>query len=470
MLMLELFVGMFKEEWRMHSVLFGSVGFALFPILIFSGSFMSSILLPLIRPSLPVGSVLSITVGLFVVMGMMVGGFGLLGTEVMNRRFGHSSLLSYSSRTLPLSDRFIFFNFVMKDILYYFILWILPFGFGFMAASPFIGISFSQSLLLILSITLSFLTGLSAIFLLSVIYTLSKLVLGVAITLGIVAWSAVWIILGSSPLLFFPPILVFSAFSPLVLAYSLLIILVLCLVAFGLFTTEFHNTEKNHPDLFTPVLRRLRIFPFPSLAAKDFIDLYRSGHGVGQTLFSFLLPLGIIWFFLSLLSSMLFQGGVIMFFTLITGVISSTMFTWITEFDEIGAYSCLPVGVAQVITSKSATYSVLQVIPAVLLIVLSMISGNGSYLLILLLLWGSISFYAFGVTVYLMGLSPRVMLYDAKVFLLYMILLGFPTLVLAGLAAINFAFVLCAPLLLLPAWLLFQKGKIKWDAGDYIGF
>jgi hypothetical protein len=469
MQMFDLFVAMFKEEWRMHSTLFGSVSFALFPILIFAGSFMSSILLPLIKATLPIGTVLFVTVGLFVVMGMMVGGFGLLGTEVMNRRFGHSSLLSYSSRTLPVSDRFIFLNFVLKDTLYYFILWILPFGLGFMAASPLIEVSIPMSLLLLLSITLSFLTGLAAIFLLSVIYTRSKLFLGVVIICAIVIWLVTWIILGINPLLFFPPILVFSAFSPLVLAYSLSIILVPCLIAFGLFTTEFHGTEKYYPDLFTPVSRHLRMFPSPSLTAKDFIDLYRSGQGMGQTLFSFLLPLGIIWFFLSLLTPMLFQGGLIIFFTLITGIISSTMFTWITEFDEVAAYGCLPVSVAQLITSKSATYSVLQVVPAVLLIVLSLASGNGNYLLIVLLLWGSISFYALGVTIYLMGLSPRVMLYDAKVFLLYMALLGFPTLFLAGIAAIDIVFLLGAPLLLLPAWRLFRKGRAKWDAGDYAG-
>jgi hypothetical protein len=468
--MLDLFYAMFKEEWRMHSTLFGSVSFALFPVLICAGSFMSSILLPLIRTALPVGSVLSVTVALFVVMGMMVGGFGLLGKEVMNRRFGHASLLSYSGRTLPLTERFIFLNFVIKDIVYYFILWILPFGAGFMAASPFIGVSLSGALLLLLSITLSFLTGLSAIFLLSVIYTRSRRGLGVVMVLGIAGWIGAWAVTGINPLLFFPPLLVFSAFSFPALALSLLIILISCLLAFGLFTTEYHDTERFYPDLFTPVSRRLGMFPLPALTAKDFLDLYRSGHGVGQTLFSFLLPLGIIWFFLSLLSSMLFEGGLIVFFALVTGIISATMFTWITEFDEISAYSCLPVGVAQLITSKAATYSVLQVIPAMLLTVVSLTTGNGRYLPFILVFWGSISLYALAVTIYLMGLSPSVMLYNAGVFFLYMIILGLPALFLAGTAAFDITFLLGAPILLLPAWWLFLKGRAKWDARDYTGF
>jgi hypothetical protein len=407
---------------------------------------------------------------LFVVLGMMVGGFGLLGKEVMNRRFGHASLLSYSARTLPFTERFIFLNFVIKDIVYYFFLWILPFGAGFIVASPIIGISFSSSLLLLLSITLSFLTGLSGIFLLSVIYTRSKLGLVIVIIIGVAAWFAVWLVTGINPLLIFPPLLVFSSFSPLALALSLLVILIPCLLAFGFFTTEYHDTEKYYSDLFTPVSRHLRIFPIPALTAKDFLDLYRSGNGIGQTLFSFLLPLGIMWFFLSLLSAILFEGGLIVFFALITGIISGTIFTWITEFDNISAYSCLPIGVAQLITSKSITYSVLQIIPAILLTMVSLITENANNLLFVLLAWGSISFYTLSVTIYLMGLSPSVMLYNAKVFLFYVILIGLPTLFFAGIATLNITFLIGTPFLLLPAWWLYLKGKAKWDTRDYIGF
>ena len=61
----ELFIAMMKEEWRLHSALFGSVSFALFPVLIGAISFMSAFLLPLIRETLPVGSVLSVTVAMF---------------------------------------------------------------------------------------------------------------------------------------------------------------------------------------------------------------------------------------------------------------------------------------------------------------------------------------------------------------------------------------------------------------------
>jgi hypothetical protein len=466
----DLFIAMMKEEWRLHSALFGSVSFALFPVLIGAISFMSAFLLPLIRETLPVGSVLSVTVALFVVMGMMVGGFGLLGKEVMNRRFGHASLLSWSGRTLPLTERFIFANFVVKDVVYYFFLWILPFGLGFFMAAPFIGVSLAVSLLLLLSITLSFLTGLSLVFLLSVIYTRSRLALGVVLVLLLAAAIYAWVILGITPLLYFPPLIVFSSFSPLVLGLSLLVIAVPFTLAIALFTTEYHDTEKSYPDLFTPVSRRLSRFPFPALSAKDFIDLYRSGHLIGQVIFSFLLPLGVIWFFLSLMSSVVYGGNLLVFFALVTGIISATMFTWITEFDEITAYSCLPVGVGHLITSKAATYAFLQLVPAVLIIFVSFPTGNAGELPFILAAWASVSFYALGVTVYLMGLSPSVMLYNARVFLSYLVLVGVPTLFLAAIATFGVVFLLGGLLLLLPSWWLFRKGRVKWEGRDYTGF
>jgi hypothetical protein len=466
----EIFMAMMKEEWRLHSALFGSVSFALFPVLIGAISFMSAFLLPLIRESLPVGSVLSVTVALFVVMGMMVGGFGLLGKEVMNRRFGHASLISYSGRTLPLTERLIFANFVVKDIVYYFFLWILPFGLGFMVAAPFIGVSLSVGMLLLFSVTLSFLTGLSLVFLLSVIYTRSRLALGVVLVLLVAAAAGAWIFRGITPLFYFPPLVLYSSFSPLVLVLSLLVILVPFTLAIALFSTEYHDTEKSYPDLFTPVSRRLSRSPFPALSAKDVIDLYRSGHLVGQTLFSFLLPLGVIWFFLSLMSSVVYGGDLLVFFALVTGIISATIYTWITEFDEITAYSCLPVGVGQLITSKAVTYAVLQLVPAVLLTVVSLVTGNGGVLLFILAAWVSVSFYALGVTVYLMGLSPSVMLYNARVFLSYLVLVGLPALFLAAIATFGVVFLLTGLFLLLPGWWFFVKGRRKWEGRDYTGF
>jgi hypothetical protein len=467
---LDLFRAMLKEEWRLHSTLFGSINFALFPVFIVIISCASTLLLPLVSEELPEGTVLSVTVALFVVMGMMIGGFGLMGKEVMNRRLGHVSLLSFSARTLPFTERFIFINFVMKDIVYYFVFWILPFGAGFMVGAPFIGVSLSTALLLLLSVMLSFLTGLAVIFLLSVIYIRSRWVLFGVIITGIVVLATAWAVTGISPLLFFPPLVLFISFSPLVLTISLMVIIIPFIFAAAFLATDYHDTERYYPDRFTTLTTYLRRLPYPALITKDFLDLQRSGSGVGQTLFSFLLPLGIIWFFLSLLPSLFWEGERIISFALVMGIFSATMFTWITEFDSISSYGCLPIGIGQLITSKAVTYALLQFIPASLLVIVALATANGGFLPYAILVWLSLSLYCLAVTIYLMGLQPAAMLYNARVFIVYLILTGFPALALAGVAIINELFLLGSVLLLIPAWVLVLKARTKWGMRDFTGF
>src|SRR5512137_45575 len=170
----ELFWNMMKEEWRVHSTMFGSLSFALFPVMIFGIAFMGSFLLPLMRSSFPSNNLALMIHASYLMLGIMVGGFGLLGNEVMNRRFGQASLLAYSARSLPLSEKFIFANFVIKDTVYYFFLWVLPFGLGYILASPWTGVPLAGALLLLLTLALSFLFGLCGIFFLSAVYARSR--------------------------------------------------------------------------------------------------------------------------------------------------------------------------------------------------------------------------------------------------------------------------------------------------------
>jgi len=158
----------------MHSNVFGNSGFALFPFFIFLFTFVVSLILPIFRE---IFTDAQIALGMhyfFLLVGGMVGAFGLMGREFMNRRFGQASLIAYSSRTLPVSQRVIFANFLLKDIVYYFILYILPFIAGFALAAKLVpsgSFRFPGTLLtLLLTLSLSFMIGLSLVFFLSTIY------------------------------------------------------------------------------------------------------------------------------------------------------------------------------------------------------------------------------------------------------------------------------------------------------------
>jgi hypothetical protein len=217
-------------------------------------------------------------------------------------------------------------------------------------------------------------------------------------------------------------------------------------------------------------MQRFRFLPNPPLAAKDTIDLYRSGSMVGQTIFSFALPLGVIWFILSLMGRFFPPHGLLFLFAITTGVIASTMYTWVTMFDTFGPYACLPVAVSTLISSKLTTFSVLQIIPAAFIAAVAILSGEAAYIVPAVVLGIAISFYAVSVMAWLAGLSPNVLVYDVKVLFVYLILVGIVITIFSSVAFMNPWYSLAAILLAVPSWLFVQKAKVRWDAVDPAGF
>jgi hypothetical protein len=468
--MRELFIAMVKEEWRVHSTMFGSLSFALFPVMIFLIAGMGSFLIPMMQTTLPAGSLIVIVQGTYLMLGIMVGGFGLLGNEVMNRRFGQASLLAYSARSLPLSERYIFLTFVIKDTVYYFLLWVLPFGAGYILASPYTGVPLGSALLLLLTLTLSFLFGLCGVFFLSALYARSRpvlwlflLALGVGVA-GLAAWT------GTNPVLYFPPLLLVIAFTWGNFLISLAVLAFLFGAAIVLFNPESVGSEKRYQDSFVPLMQRFSFLKYPQFTAKDTLDLYRSGNLIGQTIFSFLLPLVVIWFFLSLLGPFFPPHGLLFTVAATTGVVASTMYTWVTMFDSFGPYACLPVAVSTLIESKLSTFAILQVIPAVFIAAVAILSSEARYIVPAVVLGIFVSLYAAGVMAWLCGLSPHVMVYDVKVLFLYLILVGIVITIFTAVAFENPYYALSSVILAIPAWLLVEKAKVRWDSVDPAGF
>ena len=467
--MFEPFIAMVKEEWRIHSTMFGSLSFALFPFLIFGIAFMGSFLIPVVKRTLPLGNLAIIIHAMYLMLGLMVGGFGMLGNEVMNRRFGQASLLAYSARSLPVSERTIFANFVVKDTVYYFFLWVFPFAFGYILAAPFLKIPLSSTLYLLLTLTLSFLFGLCGIFFLSTVFAWSKPVFWAFLLLLGAGFGAI-IASGLNPALLFPPLLLHEEFSWWNLGLSCIALAYLFVVSLWLFNPDSVGSEKKYRDLFSPLLKRFSFLPSPPLAAKDAVDLHRSGSLIGQPLFSFVVPLGVIWFFLSLMAQFFPPHALLFLYAVTTGVIASTMYTWVTMFDNFGPYSCLPVAVSTLIESKLTTFTILQIIPAVLIAAVAILAGEAAYLVPAVVLGLSVSFYAVGIMAWLCGLSPNVLVYDVKVLFEYLLLVGVVITVFSALSFINPWCSLSSVILAVTAWLFFQQAKIRWDAVDPQGF
>ncbi|MBQ4414793.1 MAG: hypothetical protein II861_01660, partial [Methanomicrobium sp.] len=437
--MFEIFVCMLKEEWRMHSTLFGNLNFALFPILIFGMAFMGTFLIPFTSRLMDV-SMLAVSIhSMYCIMGLMVGSFGIMGKEMMNRRFGQGSLLIHSARSLPISERQLFGNFVVKDTLYYFMLWILPFCLGFLIASPFNAISVHYPLLMFVTAGLAFLTGMCTVFILSSVYSRSRAALYAVLVLAFAAFVALYLISGDIMRvmrLFMLPSEIFLNFSFPLLIISAAAIIVLFIPAIFLFSPETHAGEKRYIAALCPLYDRLSRLPFIrggidaekvsekdfvyaaaqkelTIIAKDFIDLHRSGIGIGQTIFSFVIPVCLIWFVLSVLSDVLMPEQIFMVIAAVTGIIASTMYTWLTEFESFSAYLFLPVKVSSIIRAKIMTFSVLHAVPVIFLIVTAAIAGVLSSAIFAIIFALSVSYYALAIMVRYSGLKPSLMLYSA---------------------------------------------------------
>lgn len=467
--MFDIFKTMVKEEWRMHSSLFGHSGFALFPVFIFLFTFFVSLVLPVFREIVTDAQIALGMHYFFLLMGVMIGAFGLMGREFMNRRFGQASLIAYSSRVLPVSERFILANFLGKDIVYYFILYILPFVAGFALAAKIVpaGVFSAPSTLLtlVLTLSLSFAIGISVVFFLSTVYAhsgrISLLCLFIASFLLLhVSGNPNQYTLYSLPSLSF-----FLDPSENYLMFSGILIFVPSALSLIFLKIDFPQSQKSFSNSFSKICRSLGSYRYAAFVAKDSLDLKRSEGGLGKIIFSFVLPLMLVWILLSSLSKVIPALSTLTLFALVLGILSSSMYNWLTEYDIFASYAFLPLKASDMIKSKLNSYIILNLLPLVILTLLSL-QNEPSSLIPSLLLFFTISLYMVAVLVYLTGLSPSINLYNAKTFALY-------TLSVVPLLMFNIVLSMFGPyyvfmdLVLIPfALYLLGKGFEKWDSNN----
>ncbi|MFH0961116.1 MAG: hypothetical protein V1820_00340 [archaeon] len=416
------------EEWRIHTLLFGKVPFLLFPAALFSISLILSILFSVFLLAIPARDFFLGVAGFCIVLGFSVGAFGIFGREILNRRFGQASLVSYSSRILPVSDRLIFLAFILKDSFYYILLWLAPsllgLGLGIRIFAVVAGAGFSLPGLaaLVFEGSLLFLSGMSLSFFLSGVLVKSKAVFLAAVVSCAFFAKAFWSeFLGL--ISFFPENFSLANTAGFLLAAAIL-------SAGGLVLLENDYAESvSKPKGGKKHLLLLKNLPARfAFVGKDFLDLLRSGGGLGRVIFAFLVPLGAVWYLLSKLSAIAPELPVFLAFAIFTGIVSSSMYNWLTEFDFQAAYSFLPVRKSQLIWGKLSGYAILNVLPVALIVFSGVALGEG-FFGILEAVFSCLIFsaYSLSVTVFLTGLEPSLRLYGGWAFAKYSALIAIPS-------------------------------------------
>ena len=225
---------------------------------------------------------------------------------------------------------------------------------------------------------------------------------------------------------------------------------------------DFPQAKKSFPNSFFRLCEEFGSYRYAAFISKDFLDLKRSEGGLGKLIFSFLLPAALICMLLSALGKVLPALNTIILFSLVLGVLSSSMYNWLTEYDIFASYAFFPLKVSDMIRSKLNSYLFLNLVPLILLILLTL-KKDPAVLLPALLLFLSISLYMVSILIYLTGLSPSINLYNGRTFALYTLSV-MPLLLVNIILSMFGPYYVFADFLLVPlAFYLLGQSFRKWD-------
>ena len=459
----QLFTAMIKEEWRMHTSLFANNLFSIFPLVIGIATGIACLILPLLQTVLTLAQLFQYTHYLFLFFGVSIGAFGLFGKEIMNRRFGQASLIAYSSRSLPVSEQTIFLAFFLKDIVYYLFLWIVPMYAGFLIASPFIGLPLLSSLSACGTLTLSFLLGLSLIFLLSTIYAHSSKLLIIVLISLLALYGLLRFVTPLHLNIALMPYTLYYDFTLEALGILLTLIILPSLLSIYFVKIDYPEKKKYYGNHVSRLTKRFAFSAYSFYIAKDFIDLQRSEGGLGKIIFSFLLPVGLTYLFLQLFVELIPTIKVLMIFSVFLGIVSTSIYNMLTAFDAFSPYQFLPVRMSTILKSKITSYLIINLCSVVILTIAAITMNQLLYFLPAFLMFFSITLFTLAITVFFTGLSPNILIYNSKIFLPYMASLAPLLFVFTFLSILNPWSMLASPLVLPVAFLLLKKSYTKWD-------
>lgn len=428
---------MFKEEFRLQSSYSSRISTMTFPALLAAMAFILAVALPLLQDEMSTDQLLFAVHSALLLYGLAVGAFSFLGREMMERRWGHASFLLSAPQTLPISFKYTFLVFFLKDLLYYIFMTLLPLTVGLLASIPFTGFHVTSVLLLFFTMSATFLYAISFSFLMSSVYMRSRTAF-TAMVIGVIA-----IVVASGMLQLFeiglivPSIAFQLTGNWWALAASLTASLAFSAWAVLLVEDRMESPVVQVKSQYDEVVVWFRRFGrFQPYLAKEWIDLIRS-RTLTKLMFAFVLPLVVLtafdWFLGTTVSdqiqfSTIFYGGMVGFF----GVL---IYSWLNNIDYVEYYSTFPVRVPDIVKSKLIMFVILTSwISTSFLVAMTAIKGEWSRLPISLVVMFSTSIYMVVVTAYLTGLRTNVYLFDTKILSRFAILAIIPLMAITFLA------------------------------------
>lgn len=408
---------MLSEERRLNSAVIGKAQFLMFPLMILFMSLVLALASKQLLRTMPMTQLYIILHSIIIIYGLGVGGFALFGERMAERRVGEVSLILGTPVIHPISFREVFLAFYVKDIIYYLLYSIIPLIGGIALSIPLTGFQPVSVIFLLLTLTISFLFGISLSFFLSSMYVRSRILFG-AIIIGLLVFILGDFIGGYYDATQFIPSLMFQLNGgPLYLLVSVALILLFSTVAILTVQVKFGKKSEHFEERMLPTARKFSFAgKYSTLMAKDWIDLVRS-RTLAPVIGAYIGPLAflavIFWFLGSVLHlplhfNLIFYAGMIGFF----GV---SIYGWLNLLDNTGFLEVLPVKVTQLVRTKLLLFTIIAgVASTAFLVALAILQNEFDMLWISLLVAYSTTSYTVTSTALLTGLRTNSYLFAPK--------------------------------------------------------
>ena len=414
-----LFVALWREEWRLHVRLFGGWRFVCFPAVIAALAVGGVVALRATgtEPGVIVTGIHVLALG----FGLYSGTAAFAGSSMLENVFGDLSLVLASATTLPLSRRRLLGLFLLKDLLFYAVVFVLPMALAAAALADGSALATLRAIVALwLSLALVFAVGMTAT--VALIAVRSRAVptwaigLGVAIS-GLGAWTTG--LLGPARAVLVPATGTPLAGLGLALATALL----------GVAALAVYDPTAGRPSRTTlaATVRFERVrdaltatsganAASDALVAKTLLDLARSAGGVWKPFVSAGILLALVAGLVGVVESItgiepapgIFFGGVL-------GLSAFTTYNWLTQFDALEDYLVYPVSVADVFRAKRTAFALVGA-PAVAVPYLAAVVRYDATVVdavVGAILLAGYGLYYYGLTVAVAGFDPNEFLFDA---------------------------------------------------------
>ncbi len=402
---------MLREEWRLHSELLGGGRFGAFPLLIVA--LVAGAVWLLDFSGTDPGAVVAGMHALAFVFGLHTGSIGFVGRDAVANVLGDVTLVVFSARTLPLSQARLLGIFVVKDVIYYAVLFLLPMAVGVApAALAGAGVGLATIPLLWATLVTTFVLGIGLT--IAGVGLSANGLPGRALLLGLVggavaAWYSGVPVVDYTPYgLYLEPGLVSAAASA-----------ALILAAYAVGAATFDPQTQSADRAVGPAFRRWLARVGDPVAAKTLLDVRRSSGGVGKLLFSAAVLLGVTAGLVDLAADITgVAPSVGVSFGAVLGLTGFTTYNWLTTNDDVESYLAHPIDTAAVFHGKLRAFLLLA--PAVGLAFYAVgVVWRGTPLaeaVVGAVVLVGVACYVFGLTIYLAGLSPNEFLFDTGLY------------------------------------------------------